>query len=524
MNMNGFKNNNGEGETNGTSVHPNPHQHYLQWKVGLVNNSCKYLTAETFGFKINVSGVSLRKKQIWSIEHDPVEDDTVYIRSHLGRYMSGDKRGTATCESEETADAEKFSIQYHPDGSGQWAFKNKSTGYFLGGTDVEVRCYEKQPGRSEWWTVHLAIHPQVNLRNLNRQKFVSLEGEPGSESLRVASVIPWGPKSLITLEFHEGRYRVRSFDDRYLCKDGSLTNKPDADGENTSFGLEIRSGQFSGLALRDKSGKCLSGVGRDAILQAKNKNVGKDELFTLVDVHPQVTITAHNGKMVSIRQGVDPTANQDDEVTDKEMFQVEYDKASSMWNLLTSDNKFWSVEAGSGIQASSAVKSPKGLFQLVWHDDGRVSIRSAATGKHVTSRMNGSLFATVDEPSDKEKFILTILNKPRLVLKGEYGFVGFKSGSRFECNRTLFDAIQLVHQEGKQPFYFMKGPNDKYCQIDQEGNLVSDSNTPTPFLLELRDQSRLTIRAPNGNYLVGEQNGLILAKAASIEKATLWEY
>ena len=110
----------------------------LQWKVGLVNHNSKYLTAETFGCKINVSGASLRKKQTWTIEHDPVEDDTVYIKSHLGRYMAGDKRGAATCSSEEAGEAEKFSIQYHPDGSGRWAFKNKQTGYFIGGTEEEV--------------------------------------------------------------------------------------------------------------------------------------------------------------------------------------------------------------------------------------------------------------------------------------------------------------------------------------------------------------------------------------------------
>lgn len=121
--------------------------------------------------------------------------------------------------------------------------------------------------------------------------------------MRVSAVVPWGHKSLVTLEFHEGRYRVRSCDDRYLCKDGTLSDEPDADGEMTSFGLEIRSGQFSGLALRDKSGKCLTGVGREAIMQSKNKTVGKDELFTVEDVHPQVILNAHNGKMVSIRQG-----------------------------------------------------------------------------------------------------------------------------------------------------------------------------------------------------------------------------
>ena len=62
------------------------------WKVGLVNRHGKYLTAETFGFTINAAGTSLRRKQLWTVEHDQVDDDTVYLRSHLGRYMAGDRK------------------------------------------------------------------------------------------------------------------------------------------------------------------------------------------------------------------------------------------------------------------------------------------------------------------------------------------------------------------------------------------------------------------------------------------------
>jgi len=70
-------------------------------------------------------------------------------------------QGNATCSSEQRGQAEKFTIQYHPDGSGRWAIRNRVTGYYFGGTDDMIQCYEKQAGPSEWWFVHLAIHPQV---------------------------------------------------------------------------------------------------------------------------------------------------------------------------------------------------------------------------------------------------------------------------------------------------------------------------------------------------------------------------
>jgi len=62
------------------------------WKIGLLNEHGKYLTAETFGFTINAAGTSLRRKQLWTVERDPLDEDTVYLRSHLGRYLAGDRK------------------------------------------------------------------------------------------------------------------------------------------------------------------------------------------------------------------------------------------------------------------------------------------------------------------------------------------------------------------------------------------------------------------------------------------------
>ena len=57
------------------------------------------------------------------------------------------------------------------------------------------------------------------------------------------------------------------------------------------------------MALKDATGKYLTAVGRDAVVQARNRNIGKDELFVVEDSQPQVVFTAHNGKMASIKQG-----------------------------------------------------------------------------------------------------------------------------------------------------------------------------------------------------------------------------
>lgn len=83
-------------------------------QVGLINGKFKYLTAETFGFKINANGSSLKKKQLWILEGS---EHQVFLRSHLDRYLAVDQFGNVTCESEDSSDPGcAFQIQLASDG------------------------------------------------------------------------------------------------------------------------------------------------------------------------------------------------------------------------------------------------------------------------------------------------------------------------------------------------------------------------------------------------------------------------
>jgi len=508
------------------------------WRVGLINSQGKYLTAETFGFKINASGATMRKKQVWLIEHEPKADDIIYIRSHLGRYLSADKRGNVACNSETTGPETKFCIQYEDarngSDSGKWAIRSAQYGTYFGGSEDKLSCNEKAPRASEWWTIHLAVHPQVNLRNVNRKKYACFE--PGDDekdtddTIQVKSLIPWGEEAIITIQFIDGKYALKSCNNRFLDREGYLVEECD---ENCLYTLQIRSGQYSGMALKDCTGRFLAGVGMDATMQGRNTTIGKDELFTIEDSHPQVFFVAHNSKKVSIKQGVDLSANQDeDDLTDRETFQLEFDKQSEKWRLRTADNKYWALEAASGIQGVGNDKSANGLFTIEYLDKGIIAIK-ASNNRYITAKMNGSLYATSDSVTDKEKFTMTILNRPILIIKCEYGFWGYKASgnTRIECNKHNYEIMFLEHTWGEDGSYFIKSvfkqgakKELRYLDIDSEGNLCASSSEPKAFIFQLIGQSRMVIKAPNGNFLRGEQNGILTAKMNDMSKATQWEY
>ena len=73
--------------------------------------------------------------------------------------------------------------------------------------------------------------------------------------------------------------------------------------------------------------------------------------------------------------------------------------------------------------------------------------------------MNGSLYADSDSVSDKGKFYITLTNRPLIVLKCEYGFIGFKTtvNPRIECNKATYDVFHLENTAGESAVYYIKG-------------------------------------------------------------------
>lgn len=68
------------------------------------------------------------------------------------------------------------------------------------------------------------------------------------------------------------------------------------------------------------------------------------------------------------------------------------------------------------------------------------------------------------------------------------------------------------------------GNNGRYLTVGDDGGIVANVRDPQSFILELRGNNKMAIRAPNGCYVRGEQNGIVTASVADVAKATLWEF
>ena len=128
----------------------------LSWSFGLINAANSYLTAETFGFRINANGASLKRKQIWYLEAD-ASSEKVYFRSSLGRYLSTTAAGAFTGDAESKGANEQFEIQVQADG--RWALLG-AHGYYAGGVGEKLDAYTKVISEDRLWIVQLAMHPQ----------------------------------------------------------------------------------------------------------------------------------------------------------------------------------------------------------------------------------------------------------------------------------------------------------------------------------------------------------------------------
>lgn len=71
-------------------------------KIGLIHSpSGRLLTSETFQGALNVQGVTLKRKQIWTLCTEPKNPTAFLLQNHQGKFLSADINGNVSLISEE---------------------------------------------------------------------------------------------------------------------------------------------------------------------------------------------------------------------------------------------------------------------------------------------------------------------------------------------------------------------------------------------------------------------------------------
>jgi hypothetical protein len=96
----------------------------------------------------------------------------------------------------------------------------------------------------------------------------------------------------------------------------------------------------------------------------------------------------------------------------------------------------------------------------------------ANNGKYITVRSNGGLVANGNGSDPTSLFTLEIINRPELILRGQFGFVGKKGKSnRVEVNKSTGSVFQLRSQDGNYTIGYIDDEDGSqlYWALDRDG-------------------------------------------------------
>eukprot|EP00040_Diaphanoeca_grandis_P020010 m.106085 g.106085 ORF g.106085 m.106085 type:complete len:648 (-) comp27699_c0_seq1:105-2048(-) len=478
----------------------------LNWLVGFQLSDGKYLTQETFGFNLNALADKMKKKQIWHLEHVAGEDaECINIKSHLGKYLSAMSGGETSCEADTPGENEMFRVEAQLDGT--WGIKS-SHAYYLGGSKDQIKCFDKVLARENKFKINIAQHPQVVLQNVLRKEYLHLD-----DGIMITSdeKIPWGADALVTLCFlDDGRYALMAEDGKYVTKDGQLSKDLD---ETTMFVIEFFGGK---IALKTSAGKYLTPFGGNGLLKDVRSVATAEDVWMLEDSEPQIKLKTHRGRRVSIRAGIEISSHFG-EAEDPEIFQIEpIDNAR--WRFKTHAATYWSMTPDGKIVSNHI--GPLGdneTFNIEWA--GPKIAMKAANGKYLVVLPNGCLKANGSEIAQESSYIWEIINRPKLVLRGELGFVGTTTSGSVECNKSHPQVFTMHVTAGMCKISNSAG---KFWGVEGD-RIKCNSDEPTLFTMQLKANSKLTLHHES-NVLFGAKNGMMEFGPNPTGKSSLFEF
>eukprot|EP00732_Lithocolla_globosa_P000780 Lithocolla_globosa_v1_NODE_298_length_4602_cov_12.663954.p3 type:complete len:136 gc:universal NODE_298_length_4602_cov_12.663954:3702-4109(+) len=122
------------------------------------------------------------------------------------------------------------------------------------------------------------------------------------------------------------------------------------------------------------------------------------------------------------------------------------------------------------------------------------------------------MYAVADEPHEDCRFFFNLINRPQLVLRSPYGFVGLKSSnSRLIPNVPEPKVFQCTYVP--QGGYKLTAPNGNMVKTTHTGDLEATDAEGDEYYFELLEHTHFSIKSKAlGLYVSSEQKGDMISK------------
>lgn len=479
--------------------------------IGLVTSCGDYLTAEPSKNHVSLVTTSLGPKQIWDVKFKSTEGLQVLVELHAfnGMTLQPDINGSMKCGP--SNELSLFLLEYQSNGS--WVFKSLRLGTYLVSNVDKVFCSQKDATNPQQWIPHLSMHPQIALYHLQSKSYVRMHYTQG-QAIAEASA-PFSEECIFLFHFDHGKYHLQTSDLSYLTTEGQLLSKP---SKQTAFVLHLKAGYMMTLSAGEKG--ILFPHSRSGLLSAGMCPSGMEAVFIIKRPKPWITLKTCSNKYVTINYGVEVYARSEN-ITELSLFQYESNLNRDCVRLRTITGQLLVQRRPANILANGNDSEKTTYFTLEWNK-GKVRLR-AANKLYLTMKPIGQMIATAEQPGPNEEFILRLMNRPFLILRGKCGYIATDFHSaQLRCSQSKYEIILLTLCKGG--FCHFQGTNGKYWAVGPNDNVFVSGDVPLDFCIKLHSDNLLSVQAPNGCYLCTDHNGLLGIFNPASNNDHLWEF
>nr|XP_048306975.1 fascin-3 isoform X1 [Myodes glareolus] len=425
-------------------IHRHPKAEDL--RVGLISWAGTYLTFGAYKSTVTATAKSLGRRQTWELlvsnEHDA--QAVIRLKSLQGLYLLCEADGTVCYGRPRTSHHGCFLLRFHR--NGKWTLQCIISGRYLESDGEDVFCNSRVLSAYHMWTPRPALHVHVILYSPTYRSYARADHTVGR--IWVDAATPCLEECGFLLHFHDGCYHLETSTHHFLSRVDRLVPHRSS---KTAFHMQVRPRGL--VALCDGEGGTLYPQGTHLLLGLGSSPIRGEEWFVLQHFPTWVSLKSKTRRFISVVYDAEVCAASE-RLTPMSLFQYECDSASPTLQLRSANGYYLAQRRHRAIIADGYPLESNTFFRVHWNC-GRVILQSPS-GRFLSIASNGLLMANATIPGPNEELEIRFANRPFLILRGRYGYVGSSSDrDLMQCNMDQPDCIHLL--PCRQGIYHFQG-------------------------------------------------------------------